>query len=571
MSGRASPHVAPAAGGGRNGALGQYDWDRLAVRARRRRGLSNAALIGFLVLASVPILLPYFWVLTISFSAKTGGVESVVLWRACGVLVPAVIAFALGRILLPGARQQWILGGFVTAVAVVAIAVAVGPYLHFENYRFFWIADIVRDLPGRGQATHYAQFPSVWTAFRNSLLLAVTQTVLVVTVATFAGYYVSRFAFAGRASFLQALLVLHAFPAMTLIIPIFLLMHWTGMLDTITGVILVICTLELPFAIFIMKGFFDSVPWDIEMSAMTDGASRRQAFFKVVLPQVKVGMLAIGVFAFIKGLGGICLRPHPPVREVELDDEPLPLVGGGRHNGGRLWDRGRGRSLLHFSKPPAVSLLPALPRPDEPRRHQGIGGRGTPIMARIELSGIRKAWGEVVAVEGMDLVIRDGEFVAVLGPSGCGKSTTLFMLAGIYAPSSGEMRFDGALVNEVESKDRNVGIVFQSYALYPHMNVRENIMFPLRFKKVPEVEARRRIDAIADLVQVHDLLDRRPAEMSGGQQQRVALARALVKEPQLLLLNEPLSNLDATPAAHHADGDQAPAAPAGSDHHPRHP
>ncbi len=167
-------------------------------------------------------------------------------------------------------------------------------------------------------------------------------------------------------------------------------------------------------------------------------------------------------------------------------------------------------------------------------------------MARIELSGIRKEWGEVVAVEEMDLVIEDGEFVAVLGPSGCGKSTTLFMLAGIYAPSAGDMRFDGALVNEVESKDRNVGIVFQSYALYPHMSVRENITFPLRFKKVPETEARRRVDAIADLVQVHDLLDRRPAEMSGGQQQRVALARALVKEPQLLLLDEPLSNLDAT-------------------------
>ena len=167
-------------------------------------------------------------------------------------------------------------------------------------------------------------------------------------------------------------------------------------------------------------------------------------------------------------------------------------------------------------------------------------------MARIELSGIRKEWGEVVAVEEMDLVIEDGEFVAVLGPSGCGKSTTLFMLAGIYAPSAGDMRFDGALVNEVESKDRNVGIVFQSYALYPHMSVRENITFPLRFKKVPEAEARRRVDAIADLVQVHDLLDRRPAEMSGGQQQRVALARALVKEPQLLLLDEPLSNLDAT-------------------------
>ena len=100
---------------------------------------------------------------------------------------------------------------------------------------------------------------------------------------------------------MQSLLVLHAFPAMTLVIPIFLLMYWSGLLDTRTGVILVIVTLELPFAIFIMKGFFDAVPWDIEMSAITDGASRRQAFLQVVLPQVKVGLIAVGVFAFIRG------------------------------------------------------------------------------------------------------------------------------------------------------------------------------------------------------------------------------------------------------------------------------
>ena len=167
-------------------------------------------------------------------------------------------------------------------------------------------------------------------------------------------------------------------------------------------------------------------------------------------------------------------------------------------------------------------------------------------MARIELKDLSKAWGEVVAVEGMDLVIEDGEFVAVLGPSGCGKSTTLFMLAGIYAPTGGALTFDGAVVNEVEARDRNVGIVFQSYALYPHMNVLQNIMFPLRFKSVPDDEARRRAEEAAQLVQVEELLDRRPAQMSGGQQQRVALARALVKQPQLLLLDEPLSNLDAT-------------------------
>ena len=167
-------------------------------------------------------------------------------------------------------------------------------------------------------------------------------------------------------------------------------------------------------------------------------------------------------------------------------------------------------------------------------------------MARVEFRNVVKRFGDTVVIPEMSLAIEDGEFVALLGPSGCGKSTSLFMLAGIYLPSGGELRFDGHLVNEVEAKDRNVGIVFQSYALYPHMTVRENIRFPLRFQKTPREEATSRIQAAADLVHVGELLERRPSELSGGQQQRVALARALVKEPQLLLLDEPLSNLDAT-------------------------
>jgi len=167
-------------------------------------------------------------------------------------------------------------------------------------------------------------------------------------------------------------------------------------------------------------------------------------------------------------------------------------------------------------------------------------------MARVEFRNVSKRFGDVVVIPDMTLAVEDGEFVALLGPSGCGKSTSLFMLAGIYLPSGGELRFDGHLVNEVEARDRNVGIVFQSYALYPNMTVRDNIRFPLRFKKTPREEALDRVRAAADLVHVGELLDRRPGELSGGQQQRVALARALVKEPQLLLLDEPLSNLDAT-------------------------
>jgi inositol-phosphate transport system ATP-binding protein len=167
-------------------------------------------------------------------------------------------------------------------------------------------------------------------------------------------------------------------------------------------------------------------------------------------------------------------------------------------------------------------------------------------MARIEIDRVSKRWGDNFALEPTTLLIEDGEFVAVLGPSGCGKTTTLLLLAGIYQPSSGEIRFDGAPVNEVEAKDRNVGIVFQSYALYPHMTVRQNILFPLRFKQASAAEKQRRLGEAAALVQIESLLDRLPSQLSGGQQQRVALARALIKAPQLLLLDEPLSNLDAS-------------------------
>jgi inositol-phosphate transport system ATP-binding protein len=167
-------------------------------------------------------------------------------------------------------------------------------------------------------------------------------------------------------------------------------------------------------------------------------------------------------------------------------------------------------------------------------------------MARIELKNVRKNWVGATAVDRIDLSIENGAFIAVLGPSGCGKTTTLLMLAGIYNPTTGDIAFDGARVNDVEARDRNVGIVFQSYALYPSMTVLENIMFPLRFKKVERPEAERRAREIAGLVRIDALLERRPSQLSGGQQQRVALARALVKRPHLLLLDEPLSNLDAS-------------------------
>jgi carbohydrate ABC transporter ATP-binding protein, CUT1 family (TC 3.A.1.1.-) len=143
------------------------------------------------------------------------------------------------------------------------------------------------------------------------------------------------------------------------------------------------------------------------------------------------------------------------------------------------------------------------------------------------------------------LTVEDGEFVALLGPSGCGKTTTMLMIAGIYKPDGGEILFDDVPVTGLEPKDRNIGMVFQNYALYPHMTVLENIAFPLKQQKVKKAERERRAREAAKMVKMEPYLNRKPGELSGGQQQRVALARALVKRPRLLLLDEPLSNLDA--------------------------
>ena len=166
-------------------------------------------------------------------------------------------------------------------------------------------------------------------------------------------------------------------------------------------------------------------------------------------------------------------------------------------------------------------------------------------MVSVKLVNLTKRFGKVVAVDRLNLEVKDGEFVALLGPSGCGKTTTLLMIAGIYRPTEGEIYFNERLVNDLEPKDRNVGMVFQTYALYPHMKVFDNIAFPLKLKKVPKEEIRRKVLEVAKLLRIEELLERKPSQLSGGQQQRVALARALVKEPDLFLMDEPLSNLDA--------------------------
>jgi multiple sugar transport system ATP-binding protein len=163
----------------------------------------------------------------------------------------------------------------------------------------------------------------------------------------------------------------------------------------------------------------------------------------------------------------------------------------------------------------------------------------------VKLDNVTKEFGASVVVDGLTLEIEDGEFVVLLGPSGCGKTTSLRMLAGLEEVTSGDILIGGERVNDVPAQRRDVAMVFQSYALYPHMTVAENISYPLRVRRMERVEINRRVERVAAMLEIGMLLGRRPRELSGGERQRVALARAVVREPRVYLMDEPLSNLDA--------------------------
>ena len=166
-------------------------------------------------------------------------------------------------------------------------------------------------------------------------------------------------------------------------------------------------------------------------------------------------------------------------------------------------------------------------------------------MATVTFEQVNKQYGDFLAVNDLNLEIGDGEFMVLVGPSGCGKTTSLRMIAGLEEITSGTLRIGDRIVNDVPPKDRDIAMVFQSYALYPHMTVRENLAFGLKLRKVPKPEIERRVKEAAETIQLQKLLDRKPKELSGGQRQRVALGRAIVREPAVFLMDEPLSNLDA--------------------------
>ena len=166
-------------------------------------------------------------------------------------------------------------------------------------------------------------------------------------------------------------------------------------------------------------------------------------------------------------------------------------------------------------------------------------------MATLHLRGLKKKYGDVVALHGVDMDIEDGEFVVIVGPSGCGKSTLLRMVAGLETVTEGEIAIGGRVVNQLEPAERDIAMVFQNYALYPHMSVRQNLSYGLKIAGLPSAEITRKVEAAAATLSLSELLERKPRQLSGGQRQRVAMGRAIVREPAVFLFDEPLSNLDA--------------------------
>ncbi len=166
-------------------------------------------------------------------------------------------------------------------------------------------------------------------------------------------------------------------------------------------------------------------------------------------------------------------------------------------------------------------------------------------MATITLKNVRKSYGKTEVIHGVDLDVEDGELIVIVGPSGCGKSTLLRMVAGLETVTGGEIHIAGRRVNELEPRERDIAMVFQNYALYPHMSVRANLAYGLKIAKVDKAEIARRVEKAARMLQLSDYLDRKPRQLSGGQRQRVAMGRAIVREPAAFLFDEPLSNLDA--------------------------
>ena len=352
-----------------------------------------------------------------------------------------------------------------------------------------------------------------------------------------AAYALARLNFAGKAVILSGALAIAMFPAVSIVGSLFATWRSIGLFDTWPGLIIPYMTFSLPLAIYTLTAFFREIPFELEQAAEVDGATPMQAFRRVILP------------------AGHARHLHRRRAGVHHRLERLP-VRHRAHLDQRVAHRARHAGLLHrriavrrrdpadqrrgrrrdraYHHPRSHLPAPHRRRPDR-RRGEGLAEppKRSPQMAEITLKDVTKRYPDgTEAVKHMNLDIADGEFMIFVGPSGCGKSTALRMIAGLEDISEGELRIGDEVVNQRAPKDRDIAMVFQNYALYPHMTVRDNMGFALKLAKVPKDEIDKKVEEAARILDLSDHLDRKPANLSGGQRQRVAMGRAIVRDPE---------------------------------------
>jgi spermidine/putrescine ABC transporter ATP-binding subunit len=405
-------------------------------------------------------------------------------------------------------------------------------------------------------------------ALGTSVRVAVVVTVLASVLGTPAGMALARASFRGKELVRGLVLAPMIVPIMVLALGAYYVYAQYRLIGTPAALILGHLVIAVPYVVLNVEAVMRTFDIRLERAARMLGANSWQTFTRVVFPLIRAGVFAGALFAFITSfdevvialfLSGTTAITLPKEMFARISQDELnPVVGAIATlqiamsfvllAGTEVL---RGRGLRLFARREADARGAGAARGDGRSRTGAVGGedrrRGSALDLhgeRLRLVELRKEFGSVVAVDGVGLDVQAGEFLTLLGPSGSGKTTILNLVAGFEQPTQGEIFIGETPITRVAPNQRNIGMVFQDYALFPHMTVFENIAFPLRLRRTPEAEIAERVDAILEIVQLSGLGHRMPRQLSGGQQQRVALARALIFHPPLLLMDEPFGALD---------------------------
>ncbi len=386
--------------------------------------------------------------------------------------------------------------------------------------------------------------------FLNTFIMACATAILQTLIVLCMSYTLSRLRFKGRKFLMNAMLVLGMFPGMLTMIILYRVLADLGLTGAtaVPGLILVYVA-SSGMGYYVSKGFFDTLPKSLDEAARVDGATNAQVLFKIILPLSKPIVIYTLLTAFMAPWGDFVFAKY-----IAAGDPNGWNVAVGLQN-----MIGTDASLTsNYSTFCAGGVIVAIPVAVlfmllqryyvEGVTGGAVKGQEKNKMAEVKLTNVKKVYqGGVVAVHDFNLTIADKEFVVFVGPSGCGKSTTLRMIAGLEEISEGTVEIDGEVVNDLQPKDRQISMVFQNYALYPHLTVFENMAFPLRLMRprMSQDEIYARVTNAAEILGITPYLTRKPKALSGGQRQRVAIGRAMVKDCKVFLMDEPLSNLDA--------------------------